>query len=115
MAVTLAKAPSNSGRGDDTWGRRRVHLFQVTFDASYPTGGEALGLSAAGVADKSNARYFFQQRAPLTVGYSFVYDRANDKLVVFWVDTTVDGAALAQVADTTDLSALIVDVLVIED
>jgi hypothetical protein len=115
MAVTLAKAPSGSGRGEDVWGRRNVHLFQVTFDGSYPTGGEVLGLSAAGVADKSNARYFFSQRAPLTGGYQFVYDRANDKLLVFWVDTTTDGAALAQVADTTDLSALIVDILVIED
>lgn len=116
MAVTTAKAPAGNGRSEGVWGRKRFHIFSVTFDNSYPTGGEVLGLAALGVADPTNARYFFQQRAPLTVGYCFVYDRTNDKLVVFWADGTAGAAAaLPQVANTTDLSALVVDILVIED
>lgn len=96
-------------------GRRRVHLAQITLDSSYPTGGEAVDFRNIGVQNDANARYFFQQRGPITGGYVFVYDRTNRKLLVFWVDTTVDGAALAQVADTTDLSAVIVDVFIVEE
>lgn len=114
MAVTITKSPANAGRGDDVWGIRRVHLVDVTFDSSYPTGGEVLGLSALGVKDATKATVFVTQVAPVTVGYAFAYDATNDKLVAFWVDTTVDGAALAQVADTTDLSAVEVRLLVIE-
>ena len=41
-----------------------------------------------------------------TAGYTFEMDYTNKKILVYWVDTTVDGAAQAQVADTTDLAAL---------
>lgn len=41
-----------------------------------------------------------------TGGYVGEYDIANEKLLAYWVDTTVDGAAMAAVVDTTDLSAL---------
>lgn len=116
MAITLSKAPAGVARSEDVWGFKRIHLFQVTFDSSYPTGGEVLGLKAAGVPNPSAARFFMSQRAPLTVGYHFAYDRANDKLVVFWADgTAVAAAAFPEVANTTDLSALVVDMLVIED
>lgn len=115
MAVTLAKAPANNGRGDDIWGRRRVHLFRVTFDASYPTGGEVLSLAAAGVADASNASYFFSQRAPITGAYQFIYDRTNDKLLVFVEEAVAAGGPLVEAGNTTDLSALVVDILVVED
>src|SRR5438309_2078869 len=104
MAVTVTSSPANVGRGYDVWGRRRVHFRQVTFDNSYPTGGEVLGL--VGIQDIKNAQFFFQQRAPLTGGYHFVYDRTNDKLLVFWADgTAVAAGALPEVANTTDLSA----------
>lgn len=116
MAATVAKAPANIARSEDVWGMKRVHLFQITFDSSYPTGGEVLGLSALGVANRLNARYFVSQRAPLNLGYHFAYDRANDKLVVFWYNGAAVGAeAFPEVTNTTDLSAVIVDMLVIED
>ena len=38
-------------------------------------------------------------------GLVFEYDRANAKLKAFWVDTTVDGKEMLEVANTTDLSA----------
>jgi hypothetical protein len=46
-----------------------------------------------------------------TGGYVVNYDYANQELVARWVDTTVDGAALAEVADTTDLDAVTVRVV----
>lgn len=116
MAATVTKAPAGVGRGDDVWGMQRVHTLRITFDNSYPTGGEVLGLTSLGVANRQNARYFMQQRAPLTLGYHFVYDRANDKLVVFWYNGAAAGAeAFPEVANATDLSAVVVDMLVIED
>ena len=115
MAATVTRSPANAGRGEDVWGRRRVHLFRVTLDSSYPTGGETLGLSALGVQDKSNAAYFIQQRAPLTGGYTYVYDRANDKLIVFVEEAVAAGGPLVEAAAATDLSAVIVDILVVED
>lgn len=114
MAATVSTSPANDARGNDVWGRRRVHVFEVDLDASYPTGGESLGLAALGVQNQANATVFVTQVAPVDAGYVFVYDAADDKLVVFWVDTTVDGAALAEVADTTDLSDVTVRLLVVE-
>lgn len=115
MAVTLDLSPADAARGNDIWGRRRIHLFEVAFDALYPTGGEVLGLAAAGVRDAANATVFVAQVGPVNAGYAFVYDAANDKLVAFWSDNNAAAdSALIEVADTTDLSAVTVRLLVIE-
>lgn len=111
MAATVEHLPTASGRSESVWGRRRVWTYKATLDNSYATGGEAVTLD--GVVDISNCAIFIQQRAPLTGGYNFVLDRTNSKLLVFWVDTTVDGAAMSEVASTTDLSAVVVDIIVI--
>ena len=81
-------------------GTLKVTFRTLTFDSSYPTGGEPLtaadlGLSTVVFATAQNKS-----------GYSFEYDIANAKLLAYWVDTSTDGAAMAQVADTTDLNAL---------
>ena len=39
-------------------------------------------------------------------GYVFEWDNTNSKIKAFWVDTTTDGAPLAEVVNTTDLSAV---------
>ena len=39
-------------------------------------------------------------------GYVFEYDATNEKIKAFWVDTTTDGAPMAEVADETDLSGV---------
>lgn len=114
MAVSVSRPTGSAARADDVWGRHEVHLFEVTFDSSYPTGGEALDFGPYGVKDSANARYFFQQRAPLTGSYNFVYDRSNEKLLVFVEEAVAAGGPLVEAGNTTDLSALIVDVLVIE-
>lgn len=78
----------------------RVVTGQIDLDNSYPTGGEAV----TSIADKFSEvlGVFIAPKA----GYVFEYDYINEKVIAYWVDTTVDGAAMAQVANTTDLSAV---------
>lgn len=112
MAATVT--PSFSGNSFDVWGKRKVYTARITFDSSYPTGGEAVNLKQFGLPGHDACTYIFSQRAPLTGAYNFVYDRTNQKLLVFWADgTAVAAGALPEVANTTDLSALVVDVLII--
>lgn len=78
----------------------RAVLFNLAFDSSYPTGGEALTPNNLGM----------EQIVMLIIqcqgGYSFEYDISNQKVKAYWVDTTVDGAPQAEVANTTDLSGV---------
>lgn len=82
----------------------RVAAARVTFDSSYPTGGEAISAADLGL----NKIDFVVATAP---GYVLNYLASTGKLLAYWVDTTVDGAAMAEVANTTDLSAVVANVL----
>lgn len=78
---------------------------KITFDSSYATGGETLDASDCGFTVVLGV-------VPLSgaSGYTFQYE--SGKIKVYWVDTTTDGAAQAEVASTTDLSAVAVTFLV---
>ncbi len=81
-------------------GDKRAVMGTIAFDSSYPTGGEAITEEALGLVSAEMVII------PSFGGYTFTWDATNSKVIAYWVDTTTDGAALAQVADTTDLSAL---------
>jgi hypothetical protein len=115
MAVTITPVPAGTGRADDVWGRRRVHLVEVAFYSSYPTGGEPVDFRPYGVQNDRNARYFFQQRSPVNGARPVVYDRTNRKLLAFEEESVVNGGALVEVPNGTDLSAYVYDVLIIEE
>ena len=66
---------------------------KLTFDSSYPTGGELLAPSDLGLDDIDHLNVM------LLSGAFPVWDKTNDKLKVFT-------AAGAEVANTTDLSSL---------
>ena len=86
----------------------KIRIVPVTFDSSYAgSGGEALAASDLGFT-----KVLWAGAAP-TGGYSFVYDIANAKIIAYWVDTTTDGAPLAEVAGTTNLSSITANLLVI--
>ena len=93
-----------------TGGRRRrvgkniVHQFNVAFDSSYPTEGEALPASARGDGwDDSNVkqvnlRGWSNAAQPVKdASHFYLYDEAADK-VAAWTSA-------AEVANTTDLAA----------
>lgn len=75
------------------------YLLNIDFDSSYPTGGEAIDISA-------NERLAFVGAQP-TSGYVFQWDAANQKLLAYYGDNNnaADGP-LIEVPNTTDLSSL---------
>jgi hypothetical protein len=97
MALTITLA----GDWMHSLGDRRAVDALVAFDASYPTGGEALTPAnlGLGVIDRLEAD-------PKS-GYVFQFDYSAQKLMAFVGDNDAgaDGP-LAQVADTTNLGAL---------
>jgi hypothetical protein len=74
----------------------------ILFDASYPTGGEAITLGSLGLSTLKDLYTF--ANAGLVPEWN--RSKTAPKVLLFWVDTTVDGAALAEVADTTDVIAV---------
>jgi hypothetical protein len=94
--VTLSNEPRNFGGG---------MLFvtgTITFDASYPTGGEAV------TANQFKGTSFVSVvLGASTTGIVPAWDSTNKKVLAFWVDTTVDGAAMAEVTATTNLATAV--------
>jgi hypothetical protein len=86
-----------------TFGNKRVRVYDVTFDSSYPTGGEPLAASDVGLR-KIDWAFCNVKAVGGTVNVANVYfDRANNKLKVY--DETP-----AEAANTSDLSTLVVQV-----
>jgi hypothetical protein len=80
----------------------RERIVKLTFDASYPTGGESLTATDVGLTAIN-----FVLPTPFA-GYVFEYDYANAKLLAYYQDAdAVADSALIQVPNTTDLAALV--------
>lgn len=92
----------------DNPGGVRFILVSVTPDASYPTGGEPVTPALFGFA----SQIYFAEGVSLG-GITWRYIPATGKIKAFWVDTSVDGAALAEVASTTDLATDVVQIFAI--
>tara|TARA_Y100001937_G_C7135996_1_gene340022 strand:+ start:4817 stop:5128 length:312 start_codon:yes stop_codon:yes gene_type:complete len=93
MALTVEKL----GRTNVTGNRLTVAL-KITFDSSYPTGGEALDLTAH-VANIETVN------VEVSGGFVFAYDRTNKKLKAF--EAGADGDALDEVDNATDLGTVV--------
>lgn len=98
MALTVEQL----GRTNVTGNRLTVAL-KITFDDSYPTGGEALDLTAY----VSNIETVGIE---VSGGYVFQYDRSNKKVLAY--EAGADGAALDEVANATNLSSTVTYVTV---
>lgn len=80
----------------------------ITFDSSYPTGGEALATSDFSSVGSLDSVIVSTTNS---AGFDAVWDATNSKVLLYDEDNT-SGIA-AQVADTTDVSSVTVDVLVV--
>lgn len=113
-----------TNRVETVMGDRRAITCDVAFDSSYPTGGEDLTAATLGM---TTVDFCISEAKG---GRNFVYDRANSKLLAYNVAAVgththtentagsytqnattaaggaVSAAALAEVADTTNLSSV---------
>lgn len=74
----------------------------VAFDSSYPANGEAVTIGDLGLTSLTDLE------VDPSAGYVFEWDGSttSPKVLAYWVDTTVDGAPLAEVTAATDLSGV---------
>ncbi len=104
----LFEATSFPADGAYTVANKRFRTYDVTFDSSYPTGGESL--TAANVDLKKVVAVFGTGVATATVGGTtgvvVAYDHTNSKLQAF-ESTTGAPSKLAEVASTTSLATYI--------
>lgn len=98
-------------RSEDVWGSAKVRLVEVTFDASYATGGESLAAGDVALAEIIGV-------TPIAgpAGYVISYDPTNETLVVYGVQQDADAAVTDELDEedaAADLSGLTVRLLVI--
>lgn len=97
MALTLAKVNESPVR----LGTGVMKVYTLAFDASYPTGGEAITLADIGY------KGLYVAIVLPRLGYVFDYDYTNNKVLAYYsdYDAGADGA-LIEVPDTTNLSTV---------
>lgn len=89
-------------------GDQRVVYADITFDSTYADDGEAIVGGLASLGLKTVVFAALEQKAPVkdtALVFGFNYSDSAPKVTAFWVDTTTDGAALAEVTASTDVSA----------
>ena len=103
MAITISDATDSSsnvlqGKFGSNTGNLKYKAIEITFDSSYPTGGEALTAGMIGFDDIINIII------EPSDGISFSYDYTNEKIKAYGVApvpvtiTDADGAASAGIA-----------------
>ena len=104
MSLTL-----NPRDADKRVGKDRLWVGKMTFDSSYPTGGESI---AALTTDNKVLAMLGASGG----GYIFEFDYDNQKLKVMYGDySNGSDGVLVQVPNETDLSSLIVDITFLID
>lgn len=103
MALTVSVVRRN------VVGSQKVVIADVTFDNSYPTGGEAFTPADVDPGESTSSTFDFvdiHQNDATVADYRLVaYDHTNAKLMVI---TTLSSGANAQAANASDQSAVTV-------
>lgn len=97
MAVTTTAVSSQVP------GAQRQTVTLVTFDSSYPTGGEPVTAATFQLQRLDHIMPFTARNAAGTLHLIGGWDHTNSKLFLAW--GAASGAPFAEVANTTDLSA----------
>lgn len=106
MALTISANPP------ELVGRERVVRATVTFDSSYPTGGEAFTAAQLGLTSLKNV-YASAGLGSSTTGYVPVWNRSVSSpllLVLMGDNDNASDGPLIEVANTTDLSGFVCQV-----
>tara|TARA_R110000824_G_scaffold15892_1_gene66613 strand:+ start:7290 stop:7613 length:324 start_codon:yes stop_codon:yes gene_type:complete len=102
LAITV---PGNASDMTGVPGNNKYVIKTATFDSSYATGGEALTAATLGLESIHIVLLSMENS-----GYVAQYDYTNSKIALY--EAGADGAILDEVANTTDVSAVAVRVLV---
>lgn len=99
-------------------GGKRMNVVNITFDSSYPTGGEAVTPNQLGLQAIDTVLCFPSYASSNPTGCVIpVWDQANKKILVFQqTDPAASGGAnvgLVQFTDTASLANLTITVLAI--
>lgn len=97
--IGVAGSVAGSPKPYDIQGTTKVFQRTLTLSSSYATNGETLNTKTI----LSLNKVFSIVPIDDVSGYVIQYDRANDKMKVY--ESGADGAALDEVANTTDLSS----------
>ena len=98
MAITITN-PGSSADVPGVSGNIKYVIKDITFDDSYPTGGE--GLSATQLGLEEVYIVLISQKSD---GYVVQYDYTNEKLEIY--EAGADGAALDELGNTADASGI---------
>ena len=107
MALTVA----HRSRSEDVSGRHRTRHVVVTFDSSYPTGGESFTPADVGLAEFDIVLVSPDSNA--AGGHTVQYDYTAKKFKVYVEEAVAAGGPLLEIANATDLSTLVIRVLCI--
>ena len=103
MALTIS-IPGNASDMAGVPGNNKYVIKRILFDSSYATGGEALTPTTLGLE-----QIHIMLTSSEDNGYVAEYDYSGEKLVLY--EAGADGAALDEVANTTDVSAVYVRII----
>lgn len=97
MAISVSQVFINRA------GKKRQVVTNVTMDASYPTGGEAITAAQLGLATVDHVS------CSTNTGHLAQYDKTNAKIKLYYADyDAVADGALIEVPNTTDVSTVVV-------
>lgn len=99
MALTIAKVTG----ADHTDGNKRIKVRTITFDSSYPTGGESLTAADVKLRKIEFVSDGVARNTAGTLAVNTSYDYTNSKLFAYETAGTVD-TAHKEVTNATDLS-----------
>lgn len=105
MALTLTQVERRTVFGD-----RRVHIFDVTWDSAYATGGESLTAADLGLSRVDLVLCEPTVAADGLTSYQTAYSRANETLQLF--NSAGDGDPFDE-AGTDDVSTYITRIMAI--
>lgn len=106
MALTVSSV-SFHGRTEFTLGPMRLRIVDITFDASYPTNGEALTQAQLGFQSVAGVIQVSSSAAPPTV--LAAYDVTNEKLKAYRWNLTVAGSAAVAGTDALSLKTGVIN------
>ena len=103
MAVTVA-IDSMQDRGRTVIGSQRVHRGVLTFDSSYPTGGEPVTKATFDLPVALDDLHLTPAKNSTPVGYALDWDKAGGVIRAFRVGAAV-ATPLEEATSTVNLSA----------